>query len=215
LSGDMDANIVLLGPPGSGKGTQASRLSKTLGLTHISTGDLLREAIGLGTPLGIKAKEYVESGRLVPDELVVELIKEKVGGAGDGVLLDGFPRNLEQARMLEEIVKIDAVINIDIEEGELVRRLTQRRTCKSCKAVYNLDSNPPVMNGKCDRCGGDLIQRSDDTEQVVKERLKVYRESTLPLTEHYQRKKILIDIDGKGTIEEVYQRTMRSLEPLR
>lgn len=198
--------LVLLGPPGSGKGTQAMQLTRVMGLVHISTGDMLREAIKQGTPLGLQAKSFVDSGKLVPDEVVIELIRDKASKANGTLLLDGFPRNLAQAKLLDEIVVVKGVINLNISEKVILSRLTKRRTCKQCGAVYNLDTNPPSITGRCDKCGGEFFQRSDDSEGVIRERLETYKNATMPLIEYYRKKGLLIDIDGEGSIEEVFER---------
>ncbi|MFP4545611.1 MAG: adenylate kinase [Methanomassiliicoccales archaeon] len=208
----MDLKIVLLGPPGSGKGTQAERLTRELGLAHISTGDLLREAVKSGSELGSKAKSYMDAGELVPDDLVIEMVGEKIRGLDDGYVLDGFPRNLEQARDLERITEVDAVVDLRVDEEELVDRLSKRRTCDSCGAVYHLRFNPPEREGKCDRCGGQLYQREDDSEGTIRERLRVYRENTLPLVEYYREKGVLIDVDGARGIDEVFQEIIDRLK---
>ena len=208
----MDLKIVLLGPPGSGKGTQTERLCSELKLTKISTGDLLREAVRNNTPLGTKAKSYMDAGRLVPNELVVDLVKEKLKSVKGGVILDGFPRSLEQAEMLDKFARIDLAVDIEVNEENLVRRLTLRRTCRSCNAVYHLEFNPPKKEGKCDKCGGDLFQRTDDTEKTVRERLKVYKEQTLPLTAYYQKRGILSKVDGEGGIDMVFERVLKAIK---
>ena len=208
----MDLKIVLLGPPGSGKGTQTEKLCAELGFIKISTGDLLREAVRNGTPLGIKAKGFMDTGKLVPNDLVVDLIKEKMRSMKGGVILDGFPRNLEQAQMLDRITRVDLAIDLEVNEEKLVKRLTMRRTCKNCNAVFHLEFNPPKVAGKCDKCGGELFQRSDDTEKTVRERLRVYKESTLPLTEYYKKKGILKTVDGEGDIAVVYERLLRAVK---
>ena len=208
----MDLKIVLLGPPGSGKGTQTERLCAELKFTKISTGDLLREAVKQGTQLGVKAKSFMESGGLVPDQLVGDLIKEKLVGLKGGVLLDGFPRTVEQAKMLDQIIKVDLAIDLEVDEELLVKRLTERRVCMSCNSVFHLEFNPPKVPGKCDKCGSDLIQRSDDSEKVVRERLRVYKEKTLPLTRYYYDKQILVRIDGQGDIGDVYERVLKALK---
>lgn len=205
----MDLKIVLLGPPGSGKGTQTERLCSELELTKISTGDLLREAVRNNTPLGAKAKSFMDAGKLVPNDLVVDLVKEKMKSLKGGVILDGFPRSLEQAQLLDRFAKIDLVIDIVVNEEKLIKRLTMRRTCKDCSGVYHLEYNPPKDEDKCDKCGGPLFQRSDDTERTVRERLRVYKESTLPLTKFYKEKGILKQVDGEGDISEVYQRILK------
>jgi adenylate kinase len=207
----MDLKIVLLGPPGSGKGTQTERLCAEHKFTKISTGDLLREAVKLGTPLGVKAKSFMESGGLVPDQLVGDLIKEKLTGLQGGVLLDGFPRTVEQAKMLDQIITVDIAIDLEVDEELLVKRLTERRVCKSCNSVFHLEFNPPKVAGKCDKCGSELIQRNDDSEKVVRERLRVYKEKTLPLTRYYYDKRILVRIDGQGDIADVYERILKAL----
>lgn len=208
----MDLKIVLLGPPGSGKGTQTERLCAELKLTKISTGDLLREAVRNSTPLGIKAKGFMDVGKLVPNDLVIDLVKEKMKTVKGGVILDGFPRSLEQAEMLDKFAKVDLAIDIEVNEEKLVKRLTLRRSCK-CGAVYHLEFNPPKKEGVCDKCGLELYQRSDDTEKTVRERLKVYKEQTLPLTAYYQRKGILRKVDGEGGIGVVYERILRAIRP--
>jgi adenylate kinase len=205
----MDLKIVLLGPPGSGKGTQTERLCSELKLIKISTGDLLREAVRNNTPLGVKAKSFMDAGKLVPNDLVVDLVREKMKSVKGGVILDGFPRSLEQAQLLDRFAKIDLVIDIVVNEENLIKRLTMRRTCKNCSSVYHLEYNPPKAEDKCDKCEGPLYQRSDDTEKTVRERLKVYKESTLPLTKFYKDKGILRQVDGEGDISHVYQRILK------
>jgi len=208
----MDLKIVLLGPPGSGKGTQTERLCAELNFTKISTGDLLREAVKLVTPLGVKAKSFMESGGLVPDQLVGDLIKEKLAALKGGVILDGFPRTVEQAKMLDQIITVDMAIDLEVDEELLVKRLTERRVCKSCNSVFHLEFNPPKAAGKCDKCGSELIQRNDDSEKVVRERLRVYKEKTLPLTRYYYDKQILTTINGQGDIGDVFQSVLKALK---
>jgi len=214
ITGTMYLKIVLLGPPGSGKGTQAKRLMDELRVAHISTGDLLRESVKAKSELGVKAKEYMDAGKLVPDELVIALVSEKVSSLDGGFILDGFPRTIHQAKRLEGITSIDAVINLDVDEGILVERLTKRRSCRECGAVYHLLFNPPKDEGRCDKCGGELYQRSDDTESTVKQRLRTYRESTLPLVEYYQSKGVLLNVDGGEDISEVFHSIMKALDPI-
>jgi len=209
----MHLRIVLLGPPGSGKGTQAKKLSREFDLAHVSTGDLLREAVTAETELGRQAKGYMDSGRLVPDDLVIALVRERIGQMDTGFVLDGFPRTVEQARELEAISPIDVVINLQVDEDLLVERLTMRRSCKSCGAVYHLKFNPPKQEGICDQCGDQLYQRSDDTEATVRERLRVYDRNTLPLVKYYQQKGSLMNIDGGAEIGEVYRAIVDSLDP--
>jgi len=208
----MDLKIVILGPPGSGKGTQTERLCAELGFTKISTGDLLREAVRASTPLGVRAKGFMDAGKLVPNELVMDLIKEKLKSVKGPVILDGFPRNLEQAEMLDNIAKIDMAIDLEVNEDKLVKRLTLRRTCKDCNSVFHLEFNPPKAEGKCDKRSGELFQRSDDTERTVRERLRVYRESTLPLTNYYAKKGILKRIEGEDEIGTIYQRIVKAIK---
>ncbi len=201
----MDARIVLLGPPGSGKGTQAERLEDELGFVRLSTGDLLREAVRKQTELGKQAKEFMDKGQLVPNELVIGLMKERIDNMEGGYILDGFPRTVEQADVLESITSIDHAINLDVDDEELVSRLTKRRSCPECNAVFHLLYKPPKTEGVCDRCNGELYQRSDDTEETVRNRLKVYRESTFPLIEFYEKRGVLRNIDGIGDIDDIFQ----------
>ncbi len=211
----MKKNLVFLGPPGAGKGTQAKMLSKDLGLVHISTGDLLREAVKNQTPLGKKAKEYMDRGELVPDDLIIALIEE-VMPEGGGVILDGFPRTVAQAEALDSMLqrkglKLDGVVLFDVPDDVVVERLSGRRICPSCGAVYHIKYNPPKNDELCDRCSVKLVQREDDREEVVRRRLEVYRKQTAPLIEYYERKGILIRLDASKEIEEVYQELKRVL----
>ncbi|MGE0015638.1 MAG: adenylate kinase [Candidatus Methanomethylophilaceae archaeon] len=208
----MKSKIVLLGPPGSGKGTQGERLGSELGYTRLSTGDMLREAVRKGTPLGIKAKEYMDSGGLVPNDLIIGLMKEKISEVKGGVILDGFPRTVEQADALAKEVDVDLVINLDVEDSELVRRLTNRRSCPKCNAVYHLASNPPAEDGVCDKCGSRLYQRDDDKAETVQNRLRVYRENTLPLVAYYDKRKKLVTIMGEGTIDEIFAKVKEAIQ---
>jgi adenylate kinase len=208
----MDLKIVLLGPPGSGKGTQTERLETEFGLTKISTGDLLREAVRNGTELGVKAKGYMDAGKLVPDDLVVGLIREKLKGLKGGVLLDGFPRSLEQAKKLEGFFHVEMAVDLDVDQEVLIKRLTERRSCRACNAVFHLEFNRPKRDGVCDKCGGELYQRSDDTEKVVRERFATYTERTAPLTEYYRKKGVLRSVDGMGSIDDVYKRIAKVIK---
>ena len=207
----MDARIVLLGAPGSGKGTQAKRLCKELDLTLISTGDLLRQAVRENTPLGVEAKGYMDAGKLVPDKLVIGLIKEKLDGLRGGFLLDGFPRNLEQARMLDAITEVNMAVELDVDENMIVDRIAKRRSCRQCGEVYHLVARPPKTPGVCDKCGGELYQRSDDSEETVRNRLAVYHEKTQPLTDLYEKRGILVTVDGRGSIDDVYRRMVGAI----
>jgi len=208
--------VVFLGPPGSGKGTQAKRLSQEMSMLHISTGDLLREAVKKGTPLGKRAKEYMDRGELVPDEVVISLIEEVMPKDG-GFILDGFPRTVPQAIALEEMLKkygreIDKVVLFEISEEAVVDRLSGRLTCSVCGAVYHVMYNPPKQEGVCDLCGGKLIQRDDDKEEVVRRRFKVYKEQTQPLVEFYEKRHKLISLDATKNVEEVHSRLLEVLK---
>ncbi|HNT97357.1 MAG TPA: adenylate kinase [Elusimicrobiales bacterium] len=194
-------NVILLGFPGSGKGTQAKAVAARLGMLHFSTGDIFREEIAKKTPLGEKVQSYLASGRLVPDEVVIEVIKSRVTGAGKGILFDGFPRTVEQAQALDEFFdargeKIDAVVFLAVPEQEVVSRLTARRTCSKCGKVYNLNSNPPAVEGKCDDCGSPLAARDDDKPEVVAKRLMVYKDLTEPLISYYRGNGVFLEVPG-------------------
>jgi adenylate kinase len=207
----MRFRIILLGPPGSGKGTQAEKLNDDLGLIRLSTGDMLREAVRDKTELGIMAKEYMDRGDLVPDDVVIGLVKEKVSSLKEGFVLDGFPRTVQQADALSEFVDIDHVVNLDVDDEELVSRMSNRRSCPECNVVYHLIHKPPMKDGLCDKCGSALYHRSDDTEETVRARLKVYRDNTYPLIEYYTRKGKLVNVDGKGDINQIYRAIEESL----
>lgn len=207
----MSRRIVLLGPPGSGKGTQAPLLAKELGLRHIATGDLLREAVKSGSVVGQEAKGYLDRGELVPDAVVVEMIREKIvslNGNG-GFVLDGFPRSKSQSDALEGITGIDLAVLIDLPKEDVVRRLSARRVCQNCGAVFHLEFKPPQNEGVCDNCDGSLEQRSDDTPDVVEKRYEVqYNRLAVPLIESYRQDGILVEIDGRGSIEKVFERIL-------
>jgi len=201
--------LVFLGPPGAGKGTQAKLLSQRMGFLHLSTGDLLREAVKNQTPLGKKAKEYMDRGELVPDELIVQLIEETMPKDGN-VILDGFPRTVNQALALEEMLKdkgekISKVLFFDVPDEVIIDRLSGRRVCSKCGAVYHVKYNPPKVEGVCDLCGGTLVQRDDDKEEVVRRRLEVYRKQTQPLIEFYQEKGIIYKLDAGKGVEELFE----------
>lgn len=183
-------NLIIFGPPGSGKGTYATRLESKLGTTPIAPGDIFREAIKQGTTLGKKVEAYLKSGQLVPDYVVIQVLKEKMDQKKGGrcFIFDGFPRTIAQAKALERIVKIDAIINLQVPEWIIVARLSSRRICRNCGAVYNTLYLKPKKEGICDICGGPLYQREDDTEAVIKDRIRVYEKQTQPLLEHYKGK---------------------------
>jgi len=205
--------IILLGPPGAGKGTQAKTITGELGIPHISTGDILRKAIEKKTPLGLKAKDYMDRGHLVPDDLIINLVRERIKreDCKKGFLLDGFPRTIPQAQSLEEISNVDKVIKIKIENDVAIERLSGRRTCKRCGAMYHIIYLPSKKGGICDRCGGELIIREDDKKEAILKRLEVYREETRPLIEYYGKKGLLAIIDGGRSKEEVTRDLLTSV----
>jgi adenylate kinase len=203
-------NLIFLGAPGAGKGTQSEFISERFTIPQVSTGDILRANVREGTPLGLEAKAYMDKGALVPDALVVKMVSERIAEADckGGFILDGFPRNIDQARALEETLKesgkkIDNVIGIEVPSEELVSRLTGRRSCRKCAAVCHMGFNPPVKEGICDKCGGELYQRDDDKEATIIERLKVYEAQTLPLVEFYGERGLYRGVDGNGEIEQI------------
>lgn len=203
--------LMFAGPPGAGKGTQAERIALRLGIPHISTGDMLREEIKNGTELGAKAKAYIDAGALVPDDVIIAMVKDRVAqpDASGGFILDGFPRTKEQAAALEKIEKLDAVINIYVPDSKLIHRICGRRVCKDCGATYH---ESMLENVKvCPRCGGALYVRDDDSEEVVKQRLAVYKEKTKPLIDYYTAKGILYDIVGSGGIDNITDAIMAVL----
>jgi adenylate kinase len=210
-------DLILLGPPGAGKGTQAKLMVEKWGIPQISTGDILRAAVREGTSLGREAKGFMDKGELVPDRVVIGIIEERVKQAdcAGGFILDGFPRTIAQAEALEGILaangrRIDHVLSITVDDEELVGRLAGRRTCRSCSEPYHLLFNPPRAAGTCDRCGGEVYQRVDDSEATVRQRLRVYHAQTSPLVDFYRKKGLLREVPGTGGIEEIFGRIQRA-----
>ena len=211
--------IILMGPPGAGKGTQAEKLVDLYQIPHISTGDMFRKAQKDGTELGLKAKSYMDQGQLVPDEVTVGIVKERLAEADckEGFLLDGFPRTVQQADALDTILAeldmaLDCVVNIEVDKAFLVDRLTGRRVCRACGATYHIDNKAPKVEGVCDKCGGELYQRGDDTIETVSNRLDVYAAQTAPLIDYYKSKGIMSSIDGSKSMEEVLADIRTALE---
>jgi len=213
--------LILLGPPGAGKGTQAEILSKAFDIPHISTGDMFREAVANGTRLGLQAKGFMEAGQLVPDDVTIGIVRERLRkpDCRRGFLLDGFPRTVPQAEALDRILEdlnehLDAVISIEVPEDKIVRRLSLRRVCGDCGTIYHLETKPPAPDGRCKVCGGEIYQRADDSEETVRKRLEVYRLQTEPLIRYYERKGLLRRVSGDSDIETVSKETFRILERL-
>ena len=205
--------LVLLGAPGAGKGTQAKKLIDKYDIPQISTGDILRKAVADGTPLGKEAKSYMDSGGLVPDSVVIGLVKERLAqdDCKKGYILDGFPRTTPQAEALDKVLgemksPLDTALSVDVDKNDLMKRLTGRRTCKSCQQMYNIYFTPPKSEGKCDKCGGELFQRDDDKEATIKNRLDVYEKSTAPLIDYYNKKGILKSVEGVGSIDDIFSK---------
>jgi adenylate kinase len=210
--------IVLLGAPGSGKGTQAKKLVADYGYPQVSTGDLLRDAVARGTEYGLKAKAAMDAGQLVSDDIVLGILKDRLAqpDAAGGFILDGFPRNLAQARMLEEVLAelgqpLDAAVLMDLDFDILLKRLTGRRSCTGCGRVYNVHFLPPPADGRCESCGGELVQRADDREETIGRRLEVYRKETAPLVDYYRELGKLKVVDAEGSFAEVYARLVAAL----
>ena len=213
--------LILLGPPGAGKGTQAGQLVEDYDLAYISTGAILRSAVKEGAALGQKARQYMDLGQLVPDELVVEIVKDRLQqpDCEKGALLDGFPRTVEQATFLEKVLpatgkKIDCVLLIEVKEEELIERLTGRRVCSECGTNFHVAHKPPKVRNVCDECGGDLYQRDDDRLETVKERLEVYKNQTAPLIDFYDSRNVLARIDGNQEIEAVCDQIKTTIDKL-
>lgn len=205
--------LIILGPPGAGKGTQASILSEKLNIITISTGAMLRAAIRDNTPLGQEAKGYLDNGQLVPDDLIVSLVKERLAESDctNGFILDGFPRTVNQAKALDEYIEIDNVLSLDVEDEVIVERLSGRRECSKCAEPYHVQFNPPKTDGKCDKCGGDLICREDDNEVTIKKRLKVYHEQTEPIKAYYMQQGKVVVAHGKEKIEDTAKEVLTVL----
>jgi adenylate kinase len=212
--------IVLVGPPGAGKGTQAQFIAAHLAIPRISTGDIFRFNVANNTELGVQAKEYMDRGDLVPDEITVAMVRDRLAEADAkaGFLLDGFPRNVPQADQLKKILaetdqRLTVVLELVVDEEEVVRRLSGRRTCRRCQRVWHVLYDPPSVDGVCDDCGGELFQRDDDKEEVIRHRLEVYRTQTAPLIAFYRSEGILVDIDAAGPVEKVTERALAALQP--
>lgn len=205
--------LVLLGAPGAGKGTQAKLLINKYGIPQISTGDILRQNVAEGTPLGKEAKSYMDKGELVPDRIILGLVGDRLkkDDCKRGYILDGFPRNIPQAEALDKMLNdlnmpLDAALSVDVPFDDLMKRLTGRRTCRKCNQMYNIYFSPPKKDGVCDKCGGELYQRDDDKEETIKKRLEVYEASTAPLIDYYKKKGILKTVVGVGSIDEIFNK---------
>jgi adenylate kinase len=212
-------DIILLGPPGSGKGTQAQKIMERYHIPQISTGDILRGAVKEQTPLGAEAKRYMDQGQLVPDEVVVGIVRERLRGSDcdSGFILDGFPRTVPQAEALDSTLgemqrAINHVVSIEVPNEELIKRLTGRRTCRNCGAMYHVIFGPPTKEGICDKCGGELYQRDDDQEETIRARLQVYEEQTAPLIAYYRAKGLVRAINGVGEVEEIFRNIEQAIE---
>jgi adenylate kinase len=212
--------LVLVGPPGAGKGTQAQFVAAQQSIVQISTGDIFRANVSQGTPLGKQAKEYMDAGDLVPDEVTVAMVKGRLGesDASRGFLLDGFPRTVPQAAQLDDILselgtKLDVVLELVVDDGEVVRRLSGRRTCRSCGHIWHVDFDPPTTESVCDNCAGELFQRDDDRPGTIRHRLEVYYEQTAPLVGYYAERGILVGIDAMGPVDDVTERASAALRP--
>lgn len=206
--------ILFIGPPGAGKGTQAAQLAQKISVPHIATGDILRDAVKESSTLGLKAQGFMERGALVPDNEIIDLIKKRIirSDCNNGFILDGFPRTLAQAQALGDMInqtdkQVDKVVNLEVPDSILIERLSGRRVCRQCRANYHVMNAPSKANGRCDKCSGELYQRNDDQVEVIKERLKVYKDQTVPLLDFYRTQKKLLDIRGESSIT----RTFRSL----
>lgn len=212
--------LVLVGPPGAGKGTQAQFVAADMSIPKISTGDIFRDNVSEGTPLGLEARKYMDAGDLVPDEVTIEMVADRLDedDARDGFLLDGFPRTVVQAERLDALLdehgeRLDVVLELVVDDDEVIRRLSGRRTCRGCGRVWHLDFDPPNRDDRCDRCGGELFQRDDDRAETVRHRLEVYADQTAPLIAYYAERGKLIGLDATGPVEDVTGRAIDALRP--
>ena len=210
--------LVLVGPPGAGKGTQAQFIASNFAVPKISTGDIFRANVSEGTELGLEARKYMDAGDLVPDEVTIGMVKDRLDhdDASEGFLLDGFPRTVHQAEVLDDLLRaqrvdLDVVLELVVDDEEVVRRLSGRRTCRRCGHVWHLDFDPPTTAGRCDRCTGELFQRDDDSEDTIRHRLEVYAEQTSPLIDYYGDRGLLRGIDATGPVEDVTERAINAL----
>jgi adenylate kinase len=211
--------LVLVGPPGAGKGTQAEFIAANQSVPKISTGDIFRANVGQGTPLGLQAKKYMDAGQLVPDEVTIDMVRDRLAepDAQDGFLLDGFPRTVPQAEVLDQMLtdlgtSLDVVLELVVDDDEVIRRLSGRRTCRGCGKIWHVEFDPTEAEGVCDRCGGELFQRDDDKPDTVAERLRVYADQTAPLVDYYGAQGKLVGIDATGPVEDVTRRATDALE---
>jgi adenylate kinase len=210
--------LVLVGPPGAGKGTQAQFIASHFAVPKISTGDIFRANVSEGTELGLEAKKFMDAGDLVPDEVTIGMVTDRLSheDTGEGFLLDGFPRTVHQAEVLDEMLSgleaaLDVVLELVVDDEEVVRRLSGRRTCRQCGHVWHLDFDPPATEGSCDRCGGELFQRDDDSEGTIRHRLEVYADQTSPLIGYYGDRGLLRGVDATGPVEDVTERAINAL----
>lgn len=210
--------LVLVGPPGAGKGTQAQFIASHFAVPKISTGDIFRGNVSEGTDLGLEARKYMDAGDLVPDEVTIGMVEDRLrhDDAAEGFLLDGFPRNVHQAEVLDDLLThqhatVDVVLELVVDDEEVVRRLSGRRTCRRCGHVWHLDFDPPTSDGRCDRCGGELFQRDDDSEDTIRHRLEVYADQTSPLIGYYGDRGVLRGVDAAGPVEDVTERAINAL----
>jgi adenylate kinase len=213
--------LVLVGPPGAGKGTQAQFIAEHLSVPKISTGDIFRANVSQGTPLGLQAKAFMDRGDLVPDDVTIDMVRNRLADddATSGFLLDGFPRTVPQAEVLDDMlaelgVKLDVVLELVVEDDEVIRRLSGRRTCRSCNHIWHVDFDPPAVEGVCDLDGGELYQRDDDQAETIANRLTVYAEATAPLVNYYSGRGLLVGIDATGPVDDVTTRAIDALRPM-